>query len=199
LTLLDQRKALVGKLDDWNGLRQAQQAKAQAIDAYVDDVQTLADALSIAAGSLEVREQALWSALEQARARQTRQDQARADLTDESERVSRLQATLAQVERRVADAVSASGSADEAALKTLLANLKLQRDIDTEIERLRKTLHAPARGEPIDSFIERVRAEAPDQLTAERDTPRSRHPRAGASARRRRQAPGRGRGEQARA
>ena len=170
LALLDQRKALVGGLDDWNGLRQAQTAKVQAIDAYADGVRTLADALSIAAGSVEVREQALWSALEQARALQTRQDQARADLTAESEQVSRLQATLAQVERRVADAVAASGSTDEPGLKTLLANLRLRRDIDAEIERLRKTLHAPARGESIDAFIERVRAEAADQLTAEHDT-----------------------------
>jgi len=78
LALLEQRQALVGKLDAWNGLRQ------------------------------------------------TRQDQASADLADESERVASLQARLAQVERRVADAVSAAGSQDEAALKTLLVRKQNQ-------------------------------------------------------------------------
>ena len=170
LALLDQRKQLVAELDDWNALRQARQAKARAIEDYEATVQALADALSIAAGAVPVREHALRQALDDARERQTRQDQARSDLTAESEQVASLQDLLTQAERRIADALSASTTADEAALKALLDTLRLRRRIDAEIEQHRQALIAAARGEAVDAFIERVRSESADELVAERDS-----------------------------
>jgi uncharacterized protein YhaN len=72
-------------------------------------------------------------------------------------------------EREVADCIAASSASDEAALKTLLADLKAQHGIEGEVGHLRETLHVAARGEPLDDFIARVRAEPADALTAERE------------------------------
>ncbi|MFZ0789666.1 MAG: hypothetical protein WAM94_08585, partial [Chromatiaceae bacterium] len=91
------------------------------------------------------------------------------DLEQERERLPQARQSLASAESQVADAVAASGSADEAALLTLLVSLKARQTMDSEIERLRETLHLPARGDPLDAFIERVRREPADSLTAETD------------------------------
>ncbi|MEA3275148.1 MAG: AAA family ATPase [Pseudomonadota bacterium] len=169
LALLDQRKQVVGKLDAWTGLQPGIDGTRKAISEFETHVHTLADGIDLAAGAVEVRESALWAALEAARARQTRQTQAQADLEQESEQLPRVQEALAEATRKVADSIVLSGTSDEAALKALLTDLRARQAVDAEIERLRQTLHVAARGEPLDAFIERVRAEPADSLTAERD------------------------------
>ncbi len=169
LALLDRRDDLIRKYDEWRALRGVIVEKRQAIGRYEASVNTLADELGLPHAVVEVRESDLWAALERARDLQTCQAQAAADLEQERERLTQAQQRLAEAERKVADAVASSGSPDADALQTLLVGLKSRQVMDSEIGRLREALHVPARGDPLDAFIERVRAEPADSLTAERD------------------------------
>ncbi|AGA91152.1 hypothetical protein Thimo_2416 [Thioflavicoccus mobilis 8321] len=167
LALLAQRRQLVGELDAWNGLRRQIAAKRQAVAEYAAAADAAADRLGLPAGVVEVREAALWAALETARTQRTRRDQAREDLEGEQAQLPTLEQALGDAERRLAEALAAAGVQDEAGLAVLLAHLKERQAIDGEIARLREALHVAARGEPLDVFIERVRAEPADGLAAE--------------------------------
>lgn len=169
LALMERRNALVQRYDHWHAQGEKLARKARDIADYEARVQALADALDLPAGSVEARESALWQALEAARAREVRQDAARRDLTDEQERQPAVRGDLDAAERRVAEHLAQAGAADEPALAELLAGLKRRHALDAEIERRRQALHPFARGEPLDAFIERVRAEDADALSAERD------------------------------
>lgn len=169
LTLLEQRRHLVGKLDAWIGLQQAVKGKRQAISAYEAGVHALADGMGLSAGTVEIQENALWVALEEARSLHARQIQSQYDLEQEVEQRPGMQESLSAAEQKVAECMTLSGSIDEPALKMVLANLRARHVIEVEIESLRQSLHLIARGEALDSFIQRVRGESGDSLTAEKD------------------------------
>ncbi|WP_420857093.1 ATP-binding protein, partial [Thiococcus pfennigii] len=167
LALLEQRRQLVAELDAWMGLCRQIAGKRQAVADYAAAVDSAAERLGLPVGVVQVREAALWAALEAARAQRTRRDQARTDLTDEQAQRPGLEQALADAERRVAEACAEAGAEDGVGLAALLDQLKGRQGIDTEIARLREALHVAARGEPLDAFIERVRAEPADALAAE--------------------------------
>ena len=169
LALLDQRKRLVGEFDAWASLQRAIKGKQQAIRKYETGIQVLADGMGLAGGAVEVREAALWAALETARAHHTRQTQAQADREQELEQLPQMRHTLSAAEQKIAECMARSGTADEPALQAVLVNMKARQAIEAEIGRLRQTLHVSARGEPLDAFIQRVRAEPGDSLIVERD------------------------------
>lgn len=167
LELLERRKRLLVQLDAWKGLRLVTAEKGEAIEDFGREVNRLADELGLPDAAVEVRESDLWMALEGARELQARQTEMQANLERERDELPRARQALAEAEARVAEAVATSGSPDEPALQTLLLGLKAREALDAEIERLRQMLHLPARGEPLEPFIERVRGERGESLSAE--------------------------------
>ncbi len=168
LALLERRNALVGLYDRWHAQGQTLARQQQDIADYAARVNALADALDLPGGALEAREAALWQALDAARTRQVRQEQASHDLSEEQERLPAAHAALDAAQRHLAEQLAHAGIADEQRLAPLLEDLKRRHAIDAEIERLRHALHLPARGEPLDAFIARVRDEDADTLHSAR-------------------------------
>lgn len=168
-TLLERRQALVERLDLRDRLDRQMDGKQQSIAAYEGEVHALADALALPAGLIEVREGALWEALEQARGRRARASQAEQDRIEAQEAVERAQQALQRLEHQVEAARARAECDDEAGLERLLHALEQRHGLDAQIERLRQGLHGAARGEPLDAFIDRVAAEPADRLAAERD------------------------------
>jgi uncharacterized protein YhaN len=169
LELMDRRNALVALYDRWHARGEQLARRDRDVADYAARVHGLADALELPAGTVEAREAALWQALEAARAHKVRQEAAQRDLSDERERLPAARGDLESAEERLAELRAQAGAADEPALTELLAGLKRRHAIDAEIERRRQGLYSFARGEPLDAFIERVRAEDADTLAAERD------------------------------
>ena len=169
LALLEQRRNLVAVYDVWSALQQEIREKQQAMDRYTAAVNALADAFGLAAGTLEVRESALWTELENARALDSLQNQLQNDLEQELTQLPGAEQALAAAQRKVDDCQATCGASNELALRSLLRDLQLHMAIQAEIERLRQTLHVSARGEPLDRFISRVRTEPGDGLASARD------------------------------
>jgi uncharacterized protein YhaN len=69
----------------------------------------------------------------------------------------------------MAELLVQAGVADQPALQGLLADLAVRQRLDAERDSLRSTLHAQARGEALDGFIQRVRGEDGAALAAELD------------------------------
>jgi uncharacterized protein YhaN len=167
LSLVEERKQLVAQLDALRGLREAIGAKQRAIADYEESVRSLAQRLGLLPGSIDVQEAALWEALEAAQARRAQQVQAAADLEDLRAQIIRYEQALAETEEELVAILATAGATDEEGLRSLLGVLKERQEIDAGIAQLRQTLHVPARGESLATFVERVRAEPPDGLAAE--------------------------------
>ena len=169
LALLERRNALVELHDRWHAEGQALAQKRQDAADYDARVQGLAEALGRADRTVDASELALWQALAEARELKVRQDQARRDLSDEQAGLPTGQARLDRAEQQLSAQRARAAVADEQALAPLLDALKRRHALDAEIERQRQSLHITARGEALDAFIERVRSENRDALSAECD------------------------------
>ena len=169
IALLERRQQLVNDFDALSGLWRQMESRRQAIEDYETAVNRLADELCEEQAALEIRESALWQALEKARALRGLQQQAQDDLQQEEALLPEAEAAVIDAGQKLADCEAVAGVQGEGALAKLLLDLQARLDVEAEIERLRQTLHISARGEALDQFIARVRAEPGDTLAAERD------------------------------
>jgi len=119
------------------------------------------------AASAEVHVNALREALAQARALQARRSQVEEDLEQLHARLPRAEQEAQAARRDMAALLAKAGVADLPALQSLLADLAVRQRLASDRDSLRSTLHAQARGETLDSFIERVRGEDVETLAAE--------------------------------
>jgi uncharacterized protein YhaN len=169
LGMLEARVDLVARHDAWSRLDAAITEKQQARDAFEARVSACATAAGIGpAAHAEVQVNTLVEALAEARKLRARRDQVEEDL-------ARLTANLPEAEREseaarrdMAALLARAGVADPAALQALLTDLAVRHGLVAERDRLRAGLHAQARGEPLDDFIERVREEDGATLATER-------------------------------
>ena len=164
LALLTERKELLAKFDEWQQLSGEVQSTTAAIDQYEQAVSTKARALGIEGNTTEVLEAALWKALTSARRAQTRHEQlteqiggAEAELED-----AKLLADEADQSLTALIQLAKLAGADE--LEPLLAHLEKRDATRERIRQLRETLGGLARGQLVDEFFARVRAENPDAL-----------------------------------
>ncbi len=165
--LLEARAELVTLYDGWKDLTMAYRRKQESIEDYETRVRQLADRAELAPATVETQVATLWSALETAREKQTRRSQDQMDLENESERLPRLREDLDRAEASVAAATANAEASNESELQPILANLRRRHEIESEIASLRRALHASARGESLDTFLERVQGEARDSLSAD--------------------------------
>jgi chromosome segregation ATPase len=164
LALLEERKQLLAKFDEWLELTGEAKSAVEAINQYTHAVAAKARTLAIEGDTTEALESALWKALTNARKAQIRHDQlteqigaAQGELQDVNLRAAQADQSLTQLLQ-----LARLGAADE--LEPLLAHLEKRDAIQGRIQVLRETLGGLAHGQAVDDFIARVRAENADTL-----------------------------------
>jgi len=164
LTLLRERKDLLAKFDDWQEAANESEATALAIGQYEQTVGAKAAALDIKGDTVEALESALWKALTEARKSQERHDQLAEQMATAGSELTDAQELVKQSEQTLNDLLKLAGLAAVAELEPLLAHLEQRNTVQTQIAGLRHTLSGLARGQAVDEFVTKVRAENPDTL-----------------------------------
>ncbi len=166
LTLLRERKELLIKFDQWQQLSQESRSKAEVIARYEQTVDQQAKSLRLLGDTTEARESALWKALSQARKAQERHDQLTEQIEETRNELTGSQGQVTQTEQALNDLLHLAGLATPGELEPLLAHLEQRAAVQVQIDNLRNTLSGLARGQAVDEFVAKVRAEDPDTLAA---------------------------------
>ena len=170
LTLLRERKELLAKFDAWREHSNKSQFTGEAIGHYERTVSKMANALALMGDTTEALESALWKALTDSRKSQARHDQ----LAEQIEQVGgELEDSLAlaiQSDQTLKDLIQLAGLTAVGELEPLLAHLEQRDAVQTQINNLRNTLGGLARGQGVDEFVSKVRAENPDVLAERKST-----------------------------
>jgi uncharacterized protein YhaN len=164
LTLLRERKDLLAKFDEWQECFNESKSTAQAINQYEKTVGEKATALGIKGNTTEALESALWKALSEARRSQERHDQLVEQIEQASTELADAQVSFDQSNNTLNDLIKLAGLTSAAELEPLLAHFEQRNALQAQISGLRNTLSGLARGQAVDEFVAKVRAENPDTL-----------------------------------
>jgi uncharacterized protein YhaN len=170
LALLRERKELLAQFDEWQKLSIKSKLAAEGISHYDRTVSATANVFGVAADTTEALESTLWKALTAARQSQTQHNQLAKQIQEASVELDDAQALAARSERALRDLIQIAGLAAVAELEPLLAHLEQRNAVQAQIKDLRSTLGGLARGQAVDEFVSRVRAENPDALASRRST-----------------------------
>ena len=166
LTLLRERKELLVKFDEWQELSGKSQSTTEAISQYEKDVGAKATVLDIKDDTTESLESALWKALTEARKSQGCHDQLAGQIKEAGNELTGTQGLVTQTEQTLNDLIKLADLTTVAELEPLLAHLEQRATLQVQIDGLRETLSGLARGQAVDDFVAKVRAEDPDMLAA---------------------------------
>lgn len=164
LSLLEERKQLIDKFDEWKEWSAGLDKTAKAVKRYQKDVRKIATSLKIKADTTEGQEQALWEVLTLARKAQAEYDQ----LVGQIKQANQDLAAAKQEETHSGEALdellrlAKLDTVDQ--LEPLLVNLEAHNKVQARIDSLRETLGGLARGQSVDDFIARIQAEDADNL-----------------------------------
>ena len=164
LTLLSKRKELLAQFDEWQKLSNESQSTVQAMTQYEKTVGEMAHALGHKGDTTEALESALWIALTEARKAQTRYDQLIEQIEQAGSELADAQGLATQSDQTLREMICLAGLTTEVELEPLLARLEQRNKVQTHIDGLRNTLRGLARGQSVDEFVIKVRAENPDSL-----------------------------------
>ena len=164
LSILQERKDLLVRFDDWQKLSGTAQSLTEAISKYEKSVSDKSVSLGVKADTTEALESALWKALAEARKSQQLHDQLAEQIKEKSDDLVDAQELVLRTEQALIDLVKMAGLIDSSDLESFLAHLEQHKFLQTRIDSLRTTLSGLARGQAVDEFVAKVRAEDPDQL-----------------------------------
>jgi uncharacterized protein YhaN len=164
LSILQERKDLLVKFDDWQKLSGTAQSLTEAISKYEKNVSQKSVSLGIKADTTEALESALWKALAEARKSQQLHYQLAEQIKEKSDDLADAQELVLRTEQALIELVKVAGLIDSSDLESFLAHLEQHKFLQTRIDSLRTTLSGLARGQAVDEFVAKVRAEDPDQL-----------------------------------
>ena len=164
LHLLQERKELLAKFDQWKELSGESYKTAEAVRLYEERVCEKAAALEVQGDTVETQEVGLWEVLTHARRAQAEHDQ----LAGQVQRARHELAEATQAETQTVQALEelmrlAKVNTQEG-LEQLLANLEKRDASQVRMEGLREILGGLARGQGVDDFITRVQVENADEL-----------------------------------
>lgn len=162
LALLQERKELLSTFDSWCELSAERDTLSQQVREYQTEIGAKAAALSIQGDTAEAQEAALWKSLVDAREVQTRHDQLAEQVNTAKRELENKQLATVQASQALDELVLAAKLSAVEELEPLLANLELRDHALEQIATFRDTLSGLARGQPVDEFISRVRAENAD-------------------------------------
>jgi uncharacterized protein YhaN len=136
----------------------------EAISGYEARVSRQATDLGIAGETTEKQESDLWKALGEARKAKERHDQLTEQLEQAGKELETMEQQALTSKQTLDGLLQLAGLNTVEELEPLLANLEKRDTIQTQIDSLRKTLLGLARGQGVDDFVAKVRAENPDLL-----------------------------------
>jgi len=174
LILLRERKDLLVKFDEWQESSNKSKLTSEEIAQYEKSVSEKAATLGIKGDTTEALESALWKALQDAVNSDTRHNQLAGQIEQNSTALTEAQGLETLADQALSELVRLAKVRTVEELDPLLAHLEKRDAVVSQIEGLRNTLSGLARGQGVDEFVTKVRAENPDSLverkfTAERD------------------------------
>ena len=162
--LLQERQDLFAKFDSWQELSRESRTKAQSIAQYEKAVSEQATALGLPGATTEAQESALWKALTAARKAQDEHDRLSRQIEETGVELTEAEARVTQSQQTLDELLKLAGLAAASELEPLLAHLEKRNTVQEQIDRLRNTLSGLARGQAVDEFVAKVRAEHPEEF-----------------------------------
>ncbi|MBW6486416.1 MAG: AAA family ATPase [Syntrophobacterales bacterium] len=170
LALLQERKELLVKFDSWKKTSTTLQKTKDAVELYEEDVKEKASALGAAGDTIEAQENDLWKKLAKARADQTRHEQFVSQIEEAKDTLGESQTSHSQAVQALDELIRLAKIETVDALEPLLANLELRNQSQSQIATFRDTLSGLARGQSVDDFLSRIRAEDAEALPQRKAT-----------------------------
>lgn len=168
--LLQERKELLVKFDSWKKAFNKSQKTKDAVRQYERAVNEKAVLLGAGGDTTEAQEMNLWKTLAKARDAQTRHEQLVGQIEEAKDSLGESQISHSQAVQALDELVRLSKLETADALEPLLANLELRNQAQSQIATLRDTLSGLARGQTVDDFLARIRAEDVEALLQRRGT-----------------------------
>lgn len=165
LVLLEERKALLSKFDNWKESSAQSQRTREAVRQYEQAIAEKAVLLSARGDTPESREIDLWKMLAKARVTQTRHEQLAGQIEEAKHALEECQESHNQAVQALEEFIHMAKLETSEALEPLLANVEVREQARSRIATLRDTLSGLARGQAVDEFLARIRAEDADALS----------------------------------
>lgn len=168
LLLLRERVAVLTDFDAWKKITGAMLKTREAIGRYEALVEDYRSRLGISGDMTEACVSRIWEALRRAREAKTRHDHLSMQIDEANSDLMDLQAAHSQAVQSLASLTLQAGLVSSDALESLLADLETRDRILVQIAGLRDTLSGLARGQSVDGFLARIRAEDVETLSQRR-------------------------------
>lgn len=170
LVLLQERKELLEKFDSWEKASTKFQRTKDAVGQYEQAVNEKAIALGAIGDTPEAQEIDLWKRLAEARTAQTRHEQLDGQIEEAKNTLEERQVSHGQAVQALDELVRLANLETVEALEPLLANLEFRDETKGRIAAFRDTLSGLARGQTVDDFLARIRAEDIEALPQRKGT-----------------------------
>jgi len=166
LILLQERKEVLAKFDQWNELSTKSQKTMDAVSEYESAIKGKAVNFGNRGDTTEAQESALWNALAEARSIQTRHDQLAGQIEEAKNSLDEFQGSFAHANKGLEELVRLAKLETVDELEPLLANLELRDKAHGQIDAFRHTLSGLARGQSVDEFLVHIREENTEAIPA---------------------------------
>ncbi len=168
LALIEQRRALVARFDHWKLTGTEASQMQMDVRTFEGHASALAHDFKLEPGSTETLVAALWRLLGEARDVAYKHRSITGQLETAKVKLHDQRLAVEAAEASLAVLCQLAQVADEAALEASLPSIETQERLQAECRQLREALHGPARGEALDTFIDRVKAENRDTLAGDK-------------------------------
>ncbi len=170
LVLLQERKELLAQFDSWKKASTTLQRTKNAAGQYEQTVNEKAITLGASGDTTETQENDLWKRLAKTRADQTRHEQFVSQIEEAKDILEECQTSHSQAVQALDELVHLAKLETVEALEPLLANLEFRDEVQSKIATFSDTLSGLARGQSVDDFLARIRAEDTEELPQRRVT-----------------------------
>jgi uncharacterized protein YhaN len=164
LALLWERTEILAKFDNWKKISTELQKTTQAIRQYEQVVNDHGTALGIQGDTTEAQVSRLWDAITGARQAQTLYNQLAGQIDEAKSELTGAQESLAHADQALESLVRLAKLDTVESLEPFLANLELRDQAQCRIATFRDTLSGLVRGQTVDDFLARIRAEDTETL-----------------------------------
>jgi uncharacterized protein YhaN len=169
LVLLQERKELLTKFDSWTQANAKSQRTKEALHQYEKAISEKVAAIGARGDTTEAQEFDLWRMLAEARDAQTRHEYLGGQIKEAKNTLGESQSFHSQAVQTLEALVLLAKLKTVEALEPLLANLELRDHAQSQIATFRDNLSGLARGQTVDDFLARIRAEDTETLTQRKD------------------------------
>ncbi len=159
LELLRERAELVAGFDAWKKVSGQRQKAIDSLQQYEQAAEEQCEAFGVFGDTTEARVSRLWEQLGKCRKEQARHEQLTEQLQEASTSLASIREAGVRAEEVLNELARQAKLSTIEDLEPLMANLELRDAVQQQIAGFRETLVGLARGQAVDVFLERVRAE----------------------------------------